>query len=56
MENSEKIETFSHTHINTILDYAYSPTGDINAAPQRIRLPKKPRYMYYGTRILKKLK
>ena len=55
METSDKIKTFSHTHINTILDYAYSPTGDINDA-QRIRLPKKTKYIYYGTRILKKLK
>ena len=56
MENSDKKESPDHTHINTILDYAYSPTGDINDAPQRIRQLKKPRYMYYGTRILKKLK
>jgi hypothetical protein len=55
METSDKIETFSHTHINTIVDYAYSPAGDINDA-QRIRLPKKAKYIYYGTRILKKLK
>ena len=55
MVNSDKKESPEHTHINTILDYAYSPTGDINDA-QRIRLPKKPKYIYYGTRILKKLK
>ena len=55
MVNSYKKESPEHTHINTILDYAYSPIGDINVE-QRIRLPKKPTYIYYGTRILKKLK
>jgi hypothetical protein len=62
MQNNKKTATFNqnskiehkeHNNTNITLDYAYSPINTINDTKQRIKLPKKRPYIYYGTRILK---
>jgi len=62
MQNTRKTATFNknsnfepkeHNNTNITLDYAYSPINTINDSHQRIKLPKKRPYIYYGTRILK---
>ena len=48
-----KMEPKEHSNSHITLDYAYSPINTINNSHQRIKLPKKRPYIYYGTRILK---